>query len=402
VTFGLNQDNGLTIGNSTLNSGGLTVNNANNNEQIQVGADGVKFATVNNNGVAGAGIENTARITRDGIGFNDGSGGIKNDLPHLSKDGINAGNKELTNVKSAINPATNGGQPDFVTRLGRAGTDASKQKSAATVKDLYDLSQSPLTFAGDTGNSVAKKLGETLTIKGGETAEGKLTDGNNIGVVANGNDLTVKLAKTLTGLEAVNTQNLTATGKVTVGSGNNTAELQNSGLTFSQTGTAPATNSKTVYGVDGLKFTDNDDTPLEGTTRITKDKVGFADSAGSLDESKPYLDNEKLKVGTVEISKDTGINAGGKKISNIAQGTENTDAVNYEQHKQVADKVADLNKADLDQVKTALQTFTVKKDNATDDETITVGKDNTSGKVNTLTLKGENGLTVATSKADGT
>ncbi|RKL95863.1 hypothetical protein D6D74_09360, partial [Moraxella catarrhalis] len=42
------------------------------------------------------------------------------------------------------------------------------------------------------------------------------------------------------------------------------------------------------------------------------------------------------------------------------------------------------------------------KDNATDDETITVGKDNTSGKVNTLTLKGENGLTVATSKADGT
>ncbi|RKL84816.1 hypothetical protein, partial [Moraxella catarrhalis] len=178
------------------------------------------------------------------------------------------------NVKSAINPATNGGQPDFVTRLGRAGTDASKQKSAATVKDLYDLSQSPLTFAGDTGNSVAKKLGETLTIKGGETAEGKLTDGNNIGVVANGNDLTVKLAKTLTGLEAVNTQNLTATGKVTVGSGNNTAELQNSGLTFSQTGTAPATNSKTVYGVDGLKFTDNDDTPLEGTTRITKDKIG--------------------------------------------------------------------------------------------------------------------------------
>ncbi|RKL87833.1 YadA-like family protein, partial [Moraxella catarrhalis] len=170
----------------------------------------------------------------------------------------------------------------------------------------------------------------------------------------------------------------------------------------SQTGTAPATNSKTVYGVDGLKFTDNDDTPLEGTTRITKDKIGFADSAGSLDESKPYLDNEKLKVGTVEISKDTGINAGGKKISNIAQGTENTDAVNYEQHKQVADKVADLNKADLDQVKTALQTFTVKKDNATDDETITVGKDNTSGKVNTLTLKGENGLTVATSKADGT
>ncbi|WP_264753605.1 alanine-zipper protein, partial [Moraxella catarrhalis] len=44
VTFGLNQDSGLTIGNSTLNSGGLTVNKPTTNEQIQVGADGVKFA----------------------------------------------------------------------------------------------------------------------------------------------------------------------------------------------------------------------------------------------------------------------------------------------------------------------------------------------------------------------
>ncbi|RKL84637.1 hypothetical protein, partial [Moraxella catarrhalis] len=46
VTFGLNQDNGLTIGKSTLNNGGLTVKNTDGNEQIQVGADGVKFAGV--------------------------------------------------------------------------------------------------------------------------------------------------------------------------------------------------------------------------------------------------------------------------------------------------------------------------------------------------------------------
>ena len=52
-----------------------------------------------------------------------------------------------------------------------------------------------------------KKLGETLTIKGGETEAGKLTDNNNIGVVKDNNSgLKVKLAKTLTGLEAVNTK----------------------------------------------------------------------------------------------------------------------------------------------------------------------------------------------------
>lgn len=412
ITFGLNQDNGLTIGNSTLSNGGLTVKNG--NEQIQVGADGIKFADVNGND-AGATKVGTSRITKDEIGFAAVGGTLDESKPHLTNEklkvgtveitnsGINAGDKEISNVKSAINPAGNGGQPDFVTRLKTAGEDTSKQNSAATVKDLYDLSQSPLTFAGDTGDSVKKKLGETLNIKGGKTAD--LTE-NNIGVVAdNTNGLTVKLAKTLNGLDAVNTQNLTATNSVTVGSGNNTAQLQNGGLTFSKpnTGATPATNSKTVYGVDGLKFTDNNGTALDGTTYITKDQVGFADKAGSLDTNKPYLDKDKLKVGDVEISKDNGINAGGKKISNLAQGESDTDAVTYKQHKEVADKVADLNKDELDQVKTALQTFTVKKHGATnDDDTITVGKDNTSGKVNTLALKGENGLTVATSKADGT
>ena len=408
VTFGIDTTGDLKVGNSTLNNGGLTVKDA-NNEQIQVGADGVKFANVNG-GNSGAGIENTAIMTKTGFGFNNGSGTLDTNKPHLTKDklkvgdveitntGINAGNQEITKVKSAIADAIDGqANQSFVNRLETANTD--KPNSAATIKDLHGLAQSPLTFAGDTGTDVTKKLGDTLKVQGGQTDTSKLTD-NNIGVVAGTDGLTVKLAKDLTGLN-----NIAATGKITVVNNGNTAELQNGGLTFSKpnTGATPATNSKTVYGVDGLKFTDNNGTALEGTTYITKDQVGFSNQAGSLDTNKPYLDKDKLKVGDVEISKDNGINAGGKKISNIAQGTENTDAVNYEQHKQVADKVADLNKADLDQVKTALQTFTVKKHDATnDDDTITVGKETKDGKVNTLTLKGENGLTVATSKADGT
>ncbi|MPW74229.1 hypothetical protein CPI40_03610, partial [Moraxella catarrhalis] len=79
-----------------------------------------------------------------------------------------------------------------------------------------------------------------------------------------------QLAKTLSGLTEVKTETLTANTKVKVGNNNNTAELLGSGLTF--TPTAPTTNSKTVYGVDGLKFTDNGNKPLAGTTYITKDK----------------------------------------------------------------------------------------------------------------------------------
>ena len=63
------------------------------------------------------------------------------------------------------------------------------------------LANNPLTFAGDTGTDVARKLGETLNIVGGNT--GTLTDGN-IGIEGNGTDtLTVKLASDLAGLNSV-------------------------------------------------------------------------------------------------------------------------------------------------------------------------------------------------------
>lgn len=304
----------LQVGNSTLNNDGLSVKNA-SDKRIQVDADGIKFADVNG-GVSNAAKFGTTRITEEQIGFANISGEVDTDLLHLDKtqlkvgeitiskdNGINAGSQEITKVRSAI---ANGGQQDFVARLKTASQAIGKQNSAATVTDLYSLSQSPLTFAGDTGR-VDTKLGETLTIKGGEITEANLANGNNIGVVTDGkNGLKVKLAKNLSGLEMVDTQNLTASEKVKVGNTGNTAELFNSSLTFTQAGTGnpPTTNSKTVYGVDGLKFTDANNNPSVGTTYITKNQVGFTGAGGSLDKNKPHLTKD-------------GINAGGKAITNL-------------------------------------------------------------------------------------
>ncbi|MFC4954147.1 ESPR-type extended signal peptide-containing protein, partial [Acinetobacter puyangensis] len=78
----------------------------------------------------------------------------------------------------------------------------------------------PLTFAADSG-SVARTLGSTLNIKGGKTTD--LTD-NNIGVVASGDTLTVKLAKDI---------NLGSTGSVTTG---NTV-VNNNGLVINNADT---------------------------------------------------------------------------------------------------------------------------------------------------------------------
>ena len=86
----------------------------------------------------------------------------------------------------------------------------------ATVHDaIQSVAENPLTFAGDTGTNVKRKLGETLTVKGGKTTG--LTD-NNIGVVADDttNTLTIKLAEAVnlgeTGSLTINNTNLNKDG----------------------------------------------------------------------------------------------------------------------------------------------------------------------------------------------
>ncbi|MPX82587.1 YadA-like family protein [Moraxella catarrhalis] len=333
-TQNLTASDEVKVGNDATNTAkllnsGLTFTQPNADKTIY-DHDGVKFINGNTGSTATKG---TTRITKNKIGFAGAGGEFDGNSPYLdqeqlkvgsvkiTKGGIDAGGKNLTNVESAIADVANE-QSNFINHLNTAA-NTDKRNFAATIKDLYGLSQVPLTFAGDDSTDVERKLDQTLTIKGGAGTD-QLTD-SNIGVVAdNGTGLKVKLAKNLNGLEMVNTQNLTASDEVKVGNdATNTAKLLNSGLTFSKQDTGSADAGKTVYGVDGLKFTDNNDKALDGTTYITKDKVGFAKAGGTLDESKPYLDKEKLKVGKIEI-KDSGINAGGKAITGLSSTLPNT------------------------------------------------------------------------------
>ncbi|WP_109063818.1 YadA-like family protein [Aggregatibacter kilianii] len=99
--------------------------------------------------------------------------------------------------------------------------EGTEDNDAVNVKQLNNLKDSPLTFAGDAGTNVKRKLGETINIKGGETEDNKLVDGN-IGVIADGTDtLKVKLAKEL--------KNLTSAQFV---DGNNNTVINGSGITI--------------------------------------------------------------------------------------------------------------------------------------------------------------------------
>ena len=156
-----------------------------------------------------------------------------------------------TFVASGGNPITISGATGTIGGLTNTTFDPLSYTSgqAATEDQLAEVARTannPLTFAGDSGTPVARKLGETVHIVGG--AAGTLTDGN-IGVVADGTDtLTVKLAKDI---------NLGATGSVTIG---NTL-VNTSGLTI--TGGPSVTTSgidageKAITNVaDGVNATD--------------------------------------------------------------------------------------------------------------------------------------------------
>lgn len=212
-----------------------------------------------------------------------------------------------------------------------AGVDATDAVNVAQLEAVVNWAKKrKITFQGDNNGRTDVTLDTTLNIKGNADTT-NLTE-NNIGVVADNTGLKVKLAKELTDLTSVS-----ATKKIAVSTSNNTAELQSGGLTFSPT-TGTETD-KTVYGVDGVKFTDNGDAVVQDTTRITKDRIGFADASGAVDDQAPSLDKKQLKVGSVTITKDGGIDAGNKKITKLADGANDTDAVTIQQLKAAKPKL---------------------------------------------------------------
>ncbi len=85
-----------------------------------------------------------------------------------------------------------------------------KQHDIATLDD-------GMKYGGDTGNVIKKKLNEQVNVVGGITDTNKLTTEDNLGVVSDGNNnLKVRMAKDLKGLETVTTKTVTAdTGNIT-------------------------------------------------------------------------------------------------------------------------------------------------------------------------------------------
>ena len=131
----------------------------------------------------------------------------------MGKQAGGAGGANGNFVTGLDNKSWNADNPQAVS--GRAATEDQLKSVNDKVNTNVTNINKGLNFNGDSGAAINKKLGDTVTIKGGATAD--LTD-SNIGVVSDGSTLNVKLAKTLTGLDSVTAGGTTInSGGLTVG-----------------------------------------------------------------------------------------------------------------------------------------------------------------------------------------
>ena len=345
----------------------------------------------------------------------------------IDKDGLKAGDVSVTNAPITVNGTTVNNVNDAINQ---------------TAKQAF----SPLTFAGDTGTNVTRKLGETIKLVGGVTDATNLSDGN-IGVVADGTDkLEIKLAKDIkvdsvkAGDTTINNDGLTVNGgphvtkngidaagnkitnveagtddkdavnvsqlkaaKTEVKAGKNTSvtpEKGENGQTIykidavdtsanvtttdaltvenkgaKDVGDASVTNyhldlsqkikdeikqgmdANTTVSTKGLTFTGDS---KESDVKKLGDKVAITGDDNITTEANPNgvqvklnkdLNVDSVKAGDTTINNDgltvnggpsvtkNGIDAAGNKITNVAAGTDDKDAVNVSQLKNV-EKVA--------------------------------------------------------------
>ena len=128
------------------------------------------------------------------------------------KIGINGKDGVTTNISVTRDgkPGVDGAPGTTTTRIVYEKPDGSKEE-VATLND-------GMKYGGDTGAVIKKKLNEQVNVVGGITDTNKLTTEDNLGVVSDGNNnLKVRMAKDLKGLETVMTKTVTAeTGNITM------------------------------------------------------------------------------------------------------------------------------------------------------------------------------------------
>ena len=272
----IDQDN--TTGTTTINvklNKNLVADSIKINKDGKDGKDGVSITGPT--GVAGQDGNNgkvgiTGADGKDAVSISgkDGVGHIGLTGP-AGTNGINGTNGIDMSVKNGYDDAAKGvkGEKgvdgvDGITRI--VYTDNTGEHQVATMDD-------GMLYGGDTGAVIKKKLNNQVNVKGGITDAAKLSNEDNIGVVADGTDtLMLRLAKDLKGLNSATFNN---------GTDGNTV-VNGGGLTINDA----AGNPLTTVNKDGVTITDGPSMTKDGIDASDKKITNVADGtigAGSKD-----------------------------------------------------------------------------------------------------------------------
>jgi autotransporter adhesin len=258
-----------------------------------------------------------------------------------------------------------------------AGEVSSTSTDAINGSQLHDVANRPITFQGNAG-STPRKLGETQMIRG-SLDNGAAASSSNIRTTVNAaGEMEILLANNLTAdsltinnggpvinvsgidMKSLQISNLAegtkGTDAVNLDQLNRVSEVANKGWNLTANG-ADSSNVAPGATVDLANDDGNIDITKSGNEvkfnlakDIAVDSVTTGNTVMNTDgitiQGGPagniVLNNTGLTAGTVEISSLTGINAGGFRITNVAAGINDTDAVNVSQLKDVQNNVDNL------------------------------------------------------------
>ena len=236
------------------------------------------------------------------------------------------------NVKTSTLAAVSVGDGKNATRQ-ITGLAAGKEDTDAV--NVAQLKNVNLKYAGNSGSGDVLLNNGTLNLKGegliSTTADAtgvtvKLTEGGNITTNADGK----AVAPTTNGVATTD---------------NVTQAINNSGWKVTS-----ANNGGTTNGTTSEKVSPGDTVTLSAGKNIVLDQAG-KQFTYSLNKDVDLTNGGSLTIGDTKINNGgmtitggpsvtkTGINAGNKKITNVAPGTDDTDAVNYSQIKDLRTEV---------------------------------------------------------------
>ena len=211
-----------------------------------------------------------------------------------------------------------------------AGTADTDAVNVAQLKNVN------LKYSGDTGNSDVLLKDGTLKVKGDTKLISTSADATGITVTAKVGD---NITTNTDGKAVAPTTNGIAT------TDNVTQAINNSGWKVTS-----ANNGGTTNGTTSEKVSPGDTVTFSAGKNIVLDQAG-KQFTYSLNKDVDLTNGGSLTIGDTKINNGgmtitggpsvtkTGINAGNKKITNVAPGTDDTDAVNYSQIKDLRTEV---------------------------------------------------------------